>query len=944
MTADIDRQIDIINDTLKWAKDFSKDSFPTAQFKQFRRELKKIKEAVQGNCAAAAYGESQVGKSYLMSSLLSSADSPFHIVNNGKEYSFIDELNSSGGNNNKIESTGVITRFTINKSRPEVSHLVKIKNLSVVDIILLLADSYYNDLKLPASNVTYDKVNHKLEEFAAAIDRKGNTQKYISEDDIYDISDYIANVIGNAASAINNSNFKTIIAPVIQYVSPDKWVDLFSLLWNGNENMNRLFVTLIEAYRKINFQTEVYVPFEAVLRKKGTLLKIEWLDTVCGISPELSPGEEAYTDVYDASGNILARDFNKGELSALISEISFEIPESLSEARPFLKKMDLLDFPGARSREKLNEQDIAEVLPTILRRGKVAYLFNKYSRSLQISSVLFCHHNDQKTEPTIGDSITSWINENIGRDPESRGELIRSTRQISPLFMIGTKFNIDLEKTKVDTPEDTANLEKHWNRFDTVIPEIIKPNKWMEEWIVSPGTKSLLPFRGIYPLRDFYWSGKSGIFLGYSDGEIKSEEKSRAQYPDYPDYFERLKESFVNHDFVKRHFANPEKAWESFATVNNDGSKPIIRDLNDISVVLDEARRRKFLGDLLKIKRDMSKQLQVYYEPDDIEAKNKKLKKIAGAIRGSLMFTISSDPAAFGEIIDSLMVSPEKLRNIANDVIVYHIETPKDFGVINFYRASAGIDVSDPRELNVRKILDYLYMDTEEEAEEYFRKTGFSLEDVLSDDVWTLASLGDVVCKHIIDYWMEHLNETAKELNEILPYADEVVYMLIKVFRKLGVGKIMAEKIKRYIDVFPEREQPNAIGDLAALTLNGFVSSMGRNYLPDDELPALREKAALCGMHGIDFSSAKRPDERKRQPLMETLKVFDEAANIINQGRIDIQQLRRLPFWSNYQQWELNLFMGLILSSEISNVDPKCNEKVKSLLDRTEALYSQTNA
>ena len=941
MIEDIDRQIAIINDTLKWARDFGKDSFPTAQFKNFRRELKKIREAVKGNCAAAAYGESQVGKSYLMSSLLSSADAPFHIVNNGREYSFIDELNSSGGNNNKIESTGVITRFTINKSRPEVAHLVKVKNLSVVDIILLLTDSYYNDLKLPASAVTYDKVNRKLEEFTASLDRKGETQKYISEDDITDITDYVANVIGNAASAINNSNFKSILAPVIQYVEPERWVDVFSLLWNGNEDMNRLFVTLIEAYRKINFETEVYVPFDAVLRKKGTLLKIEWLDTVCGLSPELSPGEEAYTDVYDASGNLLSRDFNKGELSALISEISFEIPESLSEARPFLKKMDLLDFPGARSREKLNEKDLAEVLPTILRRGKVAYLFNKYSRGLQIGSVLFCHHNDQKTEPTIGDSITNWINENIGADPEARGELIRSTRQISPLFMIATKFNIDLEKTKTDTPEDTSTLEKHWDRFETVIPEIIKPNKWMEEWTVSPGTKSLLPFRGIYPLRDFYWSGKSGIFRGYSDGEIKSDEKERALYPDYPDYFERLQQSFVNNDFVKRHFNNPEKSWESFATVNNDGSKPIIRDLNDISAVLDDARRKKFLGDLLKIKRDMSKQLQVYYEPDDIEAKNKKLKKIAGAIRGSLMFTVSSDPSAFGEIIDRLMVSPEKLRNIANDVIVYHIDTPKDFGVINFYRASAGIDVDDPRDVNVRKLLDYLYIDTEEEAEDYFRKAGFSLEDVLSDDVWTLASLGDVVNKHIIDYWIEHLNDTAKDLSEILPYADEVVYMLIKLFRKLGVGKIMADKIKRYIDVFPEKEQPNAIGDLASLTLNGFVSTVGRNYLPDEEIPAIREKAALCGLHSIDFSAAQRPGERKPQPLEDTLKVFDQAANIINQGRIDIMQLRQLPFWSNYQQWEIFLFMGLILSSEISQVDPKCNERIKNLLDRTEALYTQ---
>lgn len=113
MIQDIDTHISIINDSLAWAKEYGKDSFPTEQFREYRRKLSKIRKALIGKCSAAAYGESQVGKSYLMSSLLSSSEHPFVIENNGQEYSFIDELNPSGGNNAKIESTGVITRFTI---------------------------------------------------------------------------------------------------------------------------------------------------------------------------------------------------------------------------------------------------------------------------------------------------------------------------------------------------------------------------------------------------------------------------------------------------------------------------------------------------------------------------------------------------------------------------------------------------------------------------------------------------------------------------------------------------------------------------------------------------------------------------------------------------------------------------------------------------------------
>lgn len=117
MIHDIDRHIAIINDTIAWAQEYHKESFPTEQMKEFRRKLLKIRKALVVNCSAAAYGESQVGKSYLMSSLLSSSKHPFVIENNGREYSFIDEINPSGGNNAKIESTGVITRFTIKKEK-----------------------------------------------------------------------------------------------------------------------------------------------------------------------------------------------------------------------------------------------------------------------------------------------------------------------------------------------------------------------------------------------------------------------------------------------------------------------------------------------------------------------------------------------------------------------------------------------------------------------------------------------------------------------------------------------------------------------------------------------------------------------------------------------------------------------------------------------------------
>lgn len=261
MIQDINKHIALIDESIAWAKEYGKESFPCDVFKEYRRNLRRIRSALEENCSAAAYGESQVGKSYLMSSLLSSPKLPFVIINAGKSYSFIDDLNPSGGNNSKVESTGVITRFTVGNGNNTMKDYVKVRNLSVVDIILLLSDSYYNDIKINQDSVLkYDDINKALKSMNNIWSSHIKQQNEIDEDDIKDISDYIHDVIGNAASGVNQSDFCKIVAPIIQYVSYDKWVDVFSLLWNKNAELSRLFCVLINEYKKLDFQTEVYVP------------------------------------------------------------------------------------------------------------------------------------------------------------------------------------------------------------------------------------------------------------------------------------------------------------------------------------------------------------------------------------------------------------------------------------------------------------------------------------------------------------------------------------------------------------------------------------------------------------------------------------------------------------------------------------------------------------
>ena len=937
ITTEIKKGLGVIDESLKWADAFGKESFPRDVFKDYRRQMKTIQEALSENCSAAAYGESQVGKSYLMSSLLSSPNAPFVIENKGVAYSFIDEINPSGGNVSKNESTGVVTRFTLRKGNDKMKDFIKIKNLSVVDLILLITDSYYNDLKINLdSGLKYDDINRIISDNIDAWADDGFHQEYITEDDIRNISEYVRDIIGNNAASVYQSNFCKEIARSIEHIASDKWVNVFGLLWNNNPEFNKLFSTLVYEYQKLDFKSEVYLPFDAVLRNKGTILKIDWLNTVFGTVIKLEDGEEKTTNVYSPDGTLLSQDFSKGILSALIGEITFVLPESIAKERMFLNKIDLLDFPGARSREKFKEDTLKENLPMVLRRGKVAYLFNKYSRSKMISSVLFCHHNDQKTEPSLSNSITNWINEEIGKTPEERASQLNLTNGISPLFMICTKFNIDLVKTKADSKG--GSLDSHWDRFKKTLPELINNESWFDDWVPIAGRFTSKYFQNIYLLRDFFWSSKE-LFNGFSDSKTNpSPETSLKEFPEYPDYFDDLRNSFISNRFVCDHFENPAQSWDDVATVNNDGSKAIIARLDAIAEVLDSARHQKYLRELSEIRKDVVSRLNVYYESEDKEAKNLKVRQIAGDIKLQLAAVVGSKPEAFGQIIDGLMIKSSDVRTIAYDIIVRHIDEPKDLSFITLVRAECAIDPEDSRELNLFK-LTKRYGRSVEELEQFFKDKGFSLNAIIDGDSEISITTADVIAKHIIDFWNAHINGQVKALERILPHSDEIVFMFTSLLERLGVKAQISSRINGYCEIFPDDGLPSVIADYASLTLNNFVSTVGRKYMSENDIRSIAEKAKACDLE-VDLSPSGSDSVSKPRPLLEALAALEQSRDLLR-GRdaIDISILRKLPFWDNFQRWENLVTIGLLYSSDISHVDPVANAAVKSIIDRCNTLY-----
>lgn len=941
----MDTLLSVIGDSLNWANEYKKDSFPKKKFKEYRRIVKTIKNSLQSRCSIAAYGESQVGKSYLMSSLLSLDGLPFEVEYDGKKYNFVNEINPSGGNSTEIESTGVITRFTTKNDNPKDKNdfhkkYVKIRNFSVSDLLMLLSDSYYNDVKINAKKcLTPDKINENLQVFSEYWKSKRHSQTILIEDDIRDLQEYMIEVIGVGAGNVLNSDFFDIVSENIEYIPIEQWVNVFELLWNKNENFCRIFRTLIDEYQKINFQTEIYVPYEAILRENGTLMQIQWLDLACGKPIQGIKFKVLTTNVYDKNGEIITSDYPKTFISALAAEIVIVLPQINDERRRFLTEIDLLDFPGARNRLDNIEEDIdyINIMPEMLRRGKVAYIFNKYVRTRRISSIMFCHHHSMK-KANLGNIIKDWVERTVGLTPKDRMKYLKGLDNISPLFFIATKFNKDLSKRGSEKP---GNLADHWERFTTVLPEIIGASQWFDSWVEKDG--KYIPFKSIYPLRDFYWSScgpeRSGLFEGYME---YSKETNFKEQEGFPQYFEELRKSFLNLPFADKHFVNKEQTWNDVMDINKDGSEPIIRDIRTIAGHLHNHRESIYLEELKRVQKEILETLNRYYEPESDSDKLQRTQLVANRVRARMLINMASDPQVFGKIIDCLMISPKEIRKIAKDIIVLKRDIPKDIPGINLIRFAVGITPDDNKENRLQKLLSYHAMKTREELDEEYADKNYSVDDIISGEEDFCATVSDVLTKHIINYWMEYLNDSISSLSCYLPFTEEIVLMYQTLLQKFGIKKQISLNIARYDKIFGTKERLNAIADYTALELNNFISTVGRKYMTELHIQEIEKKASICNIK-LDLSAQGIEVTRKKQPLVDALNALDASVDIMRKpefNEVDMQTLRQLPLWDNFQRWQNLLLIGLILSSGVSTKNPEENQAVKKMIDVTNSLYS----
>ena len=909
----------------------------------FRRKLRKKQYALEGNPAAALYGESQAGKSYLVSSLLSVKGEQFKLDDaSGHQYDFKKDINPRG---NETESTSVATRFSANFTSAHDGFPIGAKLLSPSDLILIICEAYYNNLKV-SNPLSYDELKNKISSLGLKYSTLNPCQQLITEDHIFDIEEYFNNNFSKLVfNNLKDAKFFEQVSKVADKIPAQDWSATYSILWNHNPELTQLFDDLLNAHQQINYTQEVFLPIQSVLREHGTILDVSRLDEIYGDFKGQEPNYKKETELLflDQNGKEKRIDFPKPLLCALCAELVFALPKQLIEKKTFLAHTDLLDFPGTRRFESTNENEITkESLTKLLRRGKVDYLFNNYSNNERINTLLFCQNHKQSNQSVIPEKLNRWIEIMVGKTPDEREQF---KAPVPPLFIISTWFNKDLEFAHDVLKDNGWELKERWNQrfIKTLSGEIIKDSdyKWFNNW-----TKSTPFFQNIYLLRDFEKSsdvgGNSQLFRGYNDRGIEIEPIQPEQYPDFR---EDLKKEFLNFEFVKNHFSNPELAWNEAATLNKDGSELILLKLTESALHINAARQNKLEGELKQLKTSLNEFLRTFYNsPDKAENLFAAVQK-AGLIQAKLDAAFGKDPCFFGVMMKELMLRPSDVYNLFLEKI-RDIERRDVVNLDKYSMIRLRVPTLSPSasfEHNLKVLSSYYEEESLEECQELFEKEfGLDLNELFFANKERVISLSEVLAKELEQFWYGvWMQKNLKNVPESVP--EEVVadiqLMLRSLYVKLNMTEIIAAKIRRYVDGYRSVEEVyEMISDISAELVNSFINTAGYAFYnessKDDLIKANKKIKKSLKLEHPEFQF----ENVSKGQVAELITQMGNLPELLNQNPIPIEKIKTLPNYSNYLRWSDLMKAGFITSSGIPNYDPIANDKLGAILKEIETI------
>lgn len=592
-----------------------------AQLRASRRALQRYERAAARKMCVGVFGPSQSGKSYLISALARDANGNLLTNLESQTCDFLKDINPEGGK----ESTGLVTRFTVGApSDTPPGYPVRIGLLSEMDVIKIIANTFYSDIK---HNEAPDAgaLSHALDALAR---RAGPVQPDApGRDDFEELVEYI---VSHFRSTIHFEVMKNTYWPRVVELAPrlgpEDRIELLSYIWGRTELFTRLYRLLREGLQKLDHAREAFCTVQALMPRETSIIDVTALRELDVEGAEMlgicTPGGRRTT-------------LPRAVITALAAELIIVMDQ---KPHDLFDHTDLLDFPGYRSRLSIDdfEQSVSGGgdlgLDDYFLRGKVSYLFERYCQEKELTSMLLCIGPSNQEVQDLPKAINNWIAGTHGASPAER-----AGKDIA-LFLILTKFDMEFEEKK-GSGTSAEELQTRWkNRmFASLLGFFGSQHDWPKDWDGGP-------FRNVFWMRNPSFKARA-IFAYDGDREtgILSNQK---------EFVASMRAAFLATPDINRHFANPAEAWNA-AMELNDGGVSYLRD--KITPMCNPDIKRRQIAALVREQTGLlTDRLAVYYKSGNMDEELKRKKELGRKMTQLLGRIIQLQ--RFGELLRELQL------------------------------------------------------------------------------------------------------------------------------------------------------------------------------------------------------------------------------------------------------------------------------------------------
>ncbi len=894
--------------------------------------------------SVALYGQSQAGKSYLVSNLAKPSSSSTFWVEVpwlGIKYDFINDINPFG---KEKESTGLVTRFTLaSESKKKSKFSFQLRTFRQADLVSILANAYFSNIGKKIFKIDKEDVLNTLAELRA-LERNPEHQEAFPVDDVFEIKEYLdERFLGSKSAGIledlNSLEFFESLSKIIPFIAWEERWKAFQFLWGKHEFYNLMFKTLSEGLATIGFASELFVAENGLIPRENSIIDVT---RYYGILDKSGMAGDPMVEVETPDNKIVS--VNRSVLSGIVSEIVLYIPQETANELPFLQHADILDFPGARPDGDMDEEKFISDNNTRTNtehylRGKLNFLFDRYNRDYEISNLILCWPIKQPNVIKIRKLINEWVRNNVGRTPEKREERLIKLQnllkpnvphRINPFVVAMTMFDEDL---KVKVGEDPSSPARWESRFRE------NYNKWLQHevdaWLDKWDTSGNGSFKHTFPIRDPKYSNE--LFEGYE--AMGYETGIRAEYKEK---VTTLRESFVNYEYIKRHMLNPSEAWDELLTENTNGGTAkgyktgIQYILKYISPICNDIIKHEQLQEKIsELRTHLLKELEQYFEGGDINEKLKKA-KTNGVKTKVAIEKLHDEKVNFGLLLKYL-TCPEELawkeywKLMNEEVLTSEGKTngqtdkndPQIIALLKLLDRK-GIDFTPGKtqyEEVINRLMEAEGLEDAETLDEVYRENGYALEKIkeilAGNTVDIKADESDIFARNLISSWLYSISLVKSEaaIDAIgLPKTvmEMIMDQLTRNITRLDLRKRLAALVRDEIKAYHVTQNQNfdLVARLACNLLNAFITSTGWIFLPPEERPKTAKGDKI-------FTYADHAKFPKKKDL------------VIQQG---------FPGLSLYENWKIGirdsfeanvLFENNLLNAEKAIANQKLGEIIK---------------